>query len=282
TLLAVKTDGTSAVLPSAFVASALPPAISALTPASGPPTTVVTVSGSNFDNSIANVSVAFGGVPATVVSATQTQMTAIVPFGAVTGPVTVTVFGQQVTGPVFTVTGPKSSNNRAVTQFQYVDASSSAGGIPVDFLSSNDDDTAQLTLPFDFSLFSSTFLAGSKLSVTTNGWMAFGEAKATPEYQNGSLPGTSLPRHPGQAGTVGILSPTLVAPFFDDLILERQDSSVSARLVGTAPDRRWVIDWQNLSIINEDGLVLEGRVSFQAILFEGSNDIAFQYKTLEG
>ena len=43
-----------------------------------------------------------------------------------------------------------------------------------------------------------------------------------------------------------------------------------------------MIDWQNLSILHEDGSLLEGRVSFQAILFEGSNDIAFQYKTLEG
>ena len=50
------------------------------------------------------------------------------------------------------------------------------------------------------------------------------------------------------AGQPGTLSPNLIAPFFDDLILQRQDSSVSARLVGTAPDRRWVIDWQNLSI----------------------------------
>jgi hypothetical protein len=43
-----------------------------------------------------------------------------------------------------------------------------------------------------------------------------------------------------------------------------------------------VIDWQNLSILNENGDLLDGRVSFQAVLFEGSNDIAFQYKTLEG
>ena len=84
------------MLASAFVASALPPVVSAVNPASGPPTTVVTVSGSNFDSSLANVSVSFGGVPATVVSASQTQITAIVPFGAVSGPVTVTVFGQQV------------------------------------------------------------------------------------------------------------------------------------------------------------------------------------------
>jgi len=269
TLLAVNPDGTSGALASAFVASALPPLVSALNPASGPPTTVVTLSGSNFDNSPANVSVAFGGVTATVTSATQTQITAIVPFGAASGPVAVTVFGQQVSGPVFIVTSPKPSTNRAETQFQYVDTSSGSGGTRLDFLADNDDDSAQLTLPFDFTLFNSTFLAGAKLNVTTNGWMAFGASSVQPEFQNGSLPTSTL-------------SPSLIAPFFDDLILQRQDSSVSARLIGTAPDRRWVIDWQNLSILHEDNLLLEGRVSFQAVLFEGSNDIAFQYKTLEG
>jgi matrixin/IPT/TIG domain-containing protein len=282
TLLAVNPDGTSGVLASAFVASALPPVVSSVTPASGPPTTVVTLSGSNFDSSIANVSVSFGGVPATVVSTSTTQITVIVPFGAVSGPVIITVFGQQVTGPVFTVTSPKPSSNRAETQFQYVDVSSASGGTRVDFLNSNDDDSTQLSLPFDFTLFTSTFLAGTKLNVTTNGWMAFGASIAQPEFQNGSLPGTSVPRQGSASGTTGTLSPSLIAPFFDDLILQRQDSSVSARLIGTAPDRRWVIDWQNFSLIDENNVVLDGRVSFQAILFEGSNDIAFQYKTLEG
>jgi hypothetical protein len=153
----VNPDGTSGALASAFVVSALPPVVSALNPASGPPTTVVTLSGSNFDDSTANVSVAFSGVPATVVSAAQTQITAIVPFGAFSGPVTVTVFGQQATGPVFTVTAPKPSSNRAETQFQYVDTSSGLGGTRVDFLASNDDDTTQLTLPFDFTLFTPRF-----------------------------------------------------------------------------------------------------------------------------
>ncbi|MCI0420934.1 MAG: IPT/TIG domain-containing protein [Acidobacteria bacterium] len=282
TLLAVNPDGTSGTLASAFVASALPPAVSALNPSSGPPTTVVTLTGSNFDSSAANVSVAFNGVAATVVSAAQTQITAIVPFGATTGPVTVTIFGQQVSGPVFTVTAPKPSTNRAETQFQYVDTSSGSGGARVEFLASNDDDTAQLTLPFDFTLFTSTFLAGSRLNVTTNGWMAFGASSVQPEFQNGSLPGTAVPRQGAASGTTGTLSSNLIAPFFDDLILQRQDSNVSTRLIGTAPDRRWVIDWQNLSILHEDNFLLDGRVSFQVVLFEGSNDIAFQYKTLEG
>ena len=51
TLLAVNPDGTSGALAAAFVASALPPVVSAVNPASGPPATVVTVSGSNFDSS---------------------------------------------------------------------------------------------------------------------------------------------------------------------------------------------------------------------------------------
>ena len=102
--------------------------------------------------------------------------------------------------------------------------------------------------------------------MTTNGWMAFGASSVQPEFQNGSLPGTSVPRQGSASGTTGTLFPNLIAPFFDDLILQRQDSSVSARLVGTAPDRRWVIDWQNLSILDEDGSLLDGRVSFQAIL----------------
>ena len=269
TLLAVNPDGTSAVLASAFVASALRPAVTAVNPTSGPPTTVVTLSGTSFDSSTTNVSVSFGGIPATVVSASQSQITAIVPFGAVSGPVTVTVFGQQATGPVFTVTGPKPSTNRAETQFQYVDTSSGSGGTPLNFVRENDDDLSELSLPFDFTLFTSTFLAGASLNVATNGWMAFSASGYPSQYINASLPG-------------GSLSASLIAPFFDDLILQRQDSSVSTRLVGTAPDRRWVIDWQNLSIIDENGDLLDGRVSFQAILFEGSNDIAFQYKTLEG
>lgn len=282
TLLAVNPDGTSGTLSAAFVASALPPVVNAVSPISGPPTSQVTISGSNFDNSATNVSVAFGGVAATVAAASPAQITAIVPFGALSGPVTVTVFGQQAAGPVFTVTSPKPSSNRAETQFQYVDTSAGSGGTRVDFASSNDDDVTQLALPFDFTLFATTFLAGSKLNVTTNGWMAFGASRPQPEFQNGSLPGTSVPRQGSASGTTGILPPSLVAPFFDDLILQRPDSSVSARLIGTAPDRRWVIDWQNLSILHEDNFVLEGRIGFQAILFEGSNDIAFQYKTLEG
>jgi hypothetical protein len=277
TLLVVNPDGTSGSLGAAFGSSAAPPTVSSIDPSSGSPATTVKVNGTNFDTSISNVIVRFNGVVATVISATQNQIVAVVPFGASTGPISVTVFDQQTTGPVFTVTPPKPSNNHPETQFHYIDTSSGSGGSPIAFLNNNDDDAVQLSLPFDFTLFRSTFLAGTRLQVTTNGWLSFSLSPV--EFQNGSLPGTTVSR---PSGAAGMLPPNLIAAFFDDLILQRSDSGVSTRLLGTAPDRRWVVDWQNLSILDENNNVLDGRVSFQAILFEGSNDVAFQYRALEG
>jgi Matrixin/IPT/TIG domain len=282
TLLAVNPDGTSGTLLGGFAVSAPPPGVSSVSPLSGPPETVVTILGSNFDTNLSNVTVRFNGVPATIVSAAATQIVTIVPYGASTGPISVSIFDQSVTGPQFTVSAPQPSSNRAEPQFQYVDVST--GGTTVTFQGSDsaDDGLAELTLPFDFSLFSTRFLAGAKFFVTTNGWMSFSSPGVTAEWQNGPLPGTSVPRQGSAIGTTGTLAPSLIAPFFDDLVLDRSDSKVMTRLLGTAPQRRWVIDWQNLNILDENGSGLGSRVSFQAILFEESNDIAFQYKTLEG
>lgn len=279
TLLVVNPDGSGGSLPAAFTSVAPVPVVSSISPLSGPPTTVVTIRGSNFDNNAANVMVRFNGPAGAIVSASSTEIVVIVPYGAASGPVTVSVFEQTTNGPQFTVTSLPPSTNRAELRFQYADVS--AEGTAVAFQNSPDDDATQLVLPFDFSLFSTRFLAGAKLSVTTNGWMAFG-ALSEAEFQNGVLPGASVPRQGLASGTIGTLSPNLIAPFFDDLILSRPDSAVSTRLFGTAPNRRWVVDWQNLDIIDEHGRQLGSRVSFQAILFEDSNDIAFQYKTLEG
>jgi hypothetical protein len=280
TLLAVNPDGASGSLPSAFAVAAPTPVVTSVEPASGPPATLVTIRGANFDTNSSNVAVRFNGTQAAIVSSAATLIVAIVPYGASSGAVTVTVFDQTVSGPIFNVTSPKPSTNRAEPLFQYVDVS--AAGTSVPFQNDPDDDSAQLALPFDFSLFNTRFLAGAKFWVTTNGWVSFNAPGLEAEWQNGSLPGTSVPRQGPASGTIGTLAPNLIAPFFDDLILDRPESSVTTQIIGTAPNRRWVIDWQNLGLIDENGVQLGSRVSFQAILFEESNDIAFQYKTLEG
>ncbi|MEW5978068.1 MAG: IPT/TIG domain-containing protein [Acidobacteriota bacterium] len=282
-VLAVNPDGTSAILVGGFVSQSLPPTLLAIVPDSGPPTTVVLLQGTHFDLSVANNRVFFNGVEGRVIKASSSELTVVVPVGAATGPVRVVVAGQEVVGPIFTVT---ASLNLAEPQFQYIDASDTAGGSVLTFtdgVDPRDDSTVPTSLPFDFTFFSSTFLSGSVISVATNGWISLSSAVPFAEFQNGPLPGTMVPREGAAGGTVGALPANLVAPFFDDLILSRADSVVFQRVTGTRPNRRLVIEWRNLRILDQDGAEIpNSRLSFQIILFEGSNDIAFQYLDLQG
>lgn len=80
-----------------------PPSIAAFSPASGPPGTVVAISGSGFTGANA---VTFGGMPAVFVVDDDAGISATVPQGASTGPIGVTTpSGSDVTPDAFTVTG---------------------------------------------------------------------------------------------------------------------------------------------------------------------------------
>ncbi|MCW9708614.1 beta strand repeat-containing protein, partial [Fodinibius salsisoli] len=81
-----------------------PPSIDGITPTEGPIGTEVTITGSNFSPTASENTVTFDGTEATVNSASETELVAVVPDGATTGPVAVTVDGQTATGPDFTVT----------------------------------------------------------------------------------------------------------------------------------------------------------------------------------
>ncbi len=88
-----------------FTATNGGPAISAVSPLSGPAGTAVTITGTGFDTTAANDTVSFNGVPATVNSATSTSLGVTVPAGAPTGPVSVTVAGSTaVSADTFTTT----------------------------------------------------------------------------------------------------------------------------------------------------------------------------------
>jgi uncharacterized protein (TIGR03437 family) len=78
------------------------PAINRFTPGSGAAGTTVTITGQNLSNA---TQVAFGGIPATIVSDTATQIVATVPSGAATGQITVAVpAGTATSHASFTVT----------------------------------------------------------------------------------------------------------------------------------------------------------------------------------
>jgi hypothetical protein len=73
------------------------PSITGFSPDNGVYNTPVTITGYNFSTTRTNNTVAFGGVAASVTSATATQLVAPVPYAAVSGPITVTVAGSTAT-----------------------------------------------------------------------------------------------------------------------------------------------------------------------------------------
>ena len=76
--------------------------INSLSVTQGPYNTVVVITGTGFNSAIAEDKVFFNGKSATVSAASSTQLTVKVPLGAGTGNVTLTINGNNVTGPAFT------------------------------------------------------------------------------------------------------------------------------------------------------------------------------------
>ncbi len=80
--------------------------ITSINPTQGAPGIEVTITGTGFSEILADNIVSFNGELADVSASTPTTITATVPLDATTGPITLTVFGNDpVTGPEFTITG---------------------------------------------------------------------------------------------------------------------------------------------------------------------------------
>ncbi len=82
---------------------ASPPTLTALSPTVGPVGAAVTLSGTNFGGSQGTSTVSFNGTVATPTGWSATSITAPVPVGATSGPVSVSVDGQTSNGLSFTV-----------------------------------------------------------------------------------------------------------------------------------------------------------------------------------
>ncbi len=278
-------DGTSGLLENAFSYTVPPPTITNVQPGGGPPATLVTIDGANFDARPQNVMVNFNGSPARTLSSTPTRIETVVPFGATTGPLTVSVFGVNADAGTFTVTESEPSENTAPSLAEFVDASVEAGGAAASFpiearngcASSRDDGVHFMNLPFSFSLFTDTFVTGTPISIATNGWISL-DGTSLSEFQNAALPSRTVIR---PSGGDGVIPPALIAPFFDDLIL-CGGASVTTRVTGGAPNRRFIVQWSGVSILDEVGDDLDADLTLELILYEGSNDVRFVYESMTG
>ncbi|WP_370321421.1 carboxypeptidase regulatory-like domain-containing protein [Actinoplanes sp. ATCC 53533] len=122
-----------------------------------------------------------------------------------------------------------------------------------------DEGTAGITLPFAMPFHGQTYTSAT---VSTNGFLTFGASLGTNTYANPTMPTLAAPN-------------AVVAPFWDDLEIDAS-ASVRTDTVGTAPNRKFVIEWRNAKF-RPSG---PDRITFEAVFSETTGEIAFNYGTL--
>jgi subtilisin family serine protease len=121
-------------------------------------------------------------------------------------------------------------------------------------LNLDDDGEANVTLPFTFDYYG---VGSTALRVNNNGVVVFGATSGNASPNNTAL---------GGAG-----SNNYIAPFWDDM--DSDSGNVYYQALGTAPHRRFVIEWHNRPHYSNIG-----SATFEVILYETSNHIVFQYQ----
>ncbi len=121
-----------------------------------------------------------------------------------------------------------------------------------------DDGTVEISLPFPFTFYGTPY---ASLNASSNGNLQF-------DSRNGAFFNDCLDQAPiDEMGD-------MIAPFWDDLNLSFF-GFLETELVGTAPNRIFVIEWDDVPLFGDDEL---DRVTFEVQFFEGSNDMVFLYE----
>lgn len=143
-----------------------------------------------------------------------------------------------------------------MVSFSWRDAASGglANALPV----FGDDGWATVGLPFTFTFGGVDY---STLTVSANGYATFDGLGYLAE--NFLLPGIAQPNN-------------FVAPFWDDLTASTGGVAYQ-QTNGTAPDREYVVEWHGFTRYGQTS-----PLTFEIVLFEGSNEVLFQYRTLQG
>ncbi len=110
---------------------------------------------------------------------------------------------------------------------------------------------------FSFDFFGNNY---TSFYVTSNGLVMFGGGSN--QYTNNPIPTTTG-------------ADNFIAPFWDDLVIHAT-GDIMYQTIGTAPNRKLVVQFNNMSFWNSP--VLLG--TFQVILYEGSNNIQTQYRSI--
>ena len=124
-------------------------------------------------------------------------------------------------------------------------------------LGRGDDASFEVPLPFPFTFYE---VAYSVAYVSTNGYLNFLARNSA--YNNGPLPSTAAPNG-------------AVYAFWDDLYLD-SNASVRTELLGTAPNRRFVIEWRNATFYSSR----TKRFDFEIVFCEEGTTL-LQYRNID-
>jgi hypothetical protein len=159
------------------------------------------------------------------------------------------------------VVGPDAFPYLATDEAPFAFADISGTGTRV--LAGQDDASVPALIGFDFSFYGTSH---SKLLVSSNGLLAFGDPDPFRLFENRSLTAT---------GALGVMpNLPLIAVLWDDWNFFRPGAdAVYYQTLGDPGSQRFVVQWNNAVPFD----LGTSPATFQAILFEGSNDILLQY-----
>ncbi len=167
--------------------------------------------------------------------------------------------------PTLTPTGARCSGTQGV-YYECLDSRDPGGPVyafqdisgnnPALVYGNNDDGVSYVTMPFAFSFYD---VISDQLTISMNGAIKFGERIGRIEPFNTNL--SAAPTY-------------LIAPFWDDLDNGPGiGGGVYTDVVGTSPNRQFIVQWHNIPHYNNTG-----SGTFQVIFFENSTDLVYQYQ----
>jgi len=120
-----------------------------------------------------------------------------------------------------------------------------------------DDSSLAVTLPFSFTFYGQAY---NTMWVGTNGFVNFNGFDST--FSNSGIPSSFTPN-------------AAIYPMWDDLFIDGTTGSIRTEVVGTAPNRRFVIEWRTVTFFAQSVPLIR----FEIVLSE-NGQILLQYATV--
>jgi hypothetical protein len=113
----------------------------------------------------------------------------------------------------------------------------------------------RIPIGFTFYFYGSPY---TEVTISSNGWIGF-DSYSDPYLEDEPMPGTAIPNN-------------FIGPLWDNLEPDLPDAGVYYSTWGTPPAQVFGVTWAKCPKYSN-----QGSVTVQVLLYEGSNDIKFQY-----